>query len=138
MRKLYLRLTALSGMLAVGIGAFGAHGLKPLLSADQLRTFQTGVEYHFYHTLALGLVAALLHFGRKKLLAYAGMAFGVGIVLFSGSLYALSIGPSLQLSVSWLGPITPLGGLAFILGWIFLFWASLVSYERHYKESDEK
>ena len=113
--KLFLSLGSISGALAVMIGAFGAHGLKEKLSAEMLAIYKTGVEYHFYHTLALlavGLVA--LHFQSKWLTA-SGWSMFAGIVIFSGSLYALSIS-----GVKVLGAITPIGGLCFIAGWILL------------------
>ncbi len=123
MTNLFLSLAAISGFLAVSIGAFGAHGLESVLSTDSMRTYQTGVQYHFYHTLALfgvGLLAMQIEPGR--LLSIAGWAFVVGILLFSGSLYILSIS-----GIRWLGAITPLGGLAFLVGWGCLFWLAITS-----------
>ena len=113
--KLFLSLGALSGALAVMIGAFGAHGLKDKLTEEMLAIYKTGVEYHFYHTFALlaaGLVAMHL---QSRLLTASGWSFLVGILLFSGSLYALSIS-----GVKILGAITPIGGLCFIAGWVLL------------------
>jgi uncharacterized membrane protein YgdD (TMEM256/DUF423 family) len=113
--KLFLSIGSISGALAVMVGAFGAHGLKDKLSAEMLKIYHTGVEYHFYHTfalLAIGLVA--LHF-QSKLLTASGSAMVAGIIVFSGSLYALSIS-----GVRILGAITPIGGLFFIAGWVLL------------------
>jgi len=113
--KLFLSLGSISGALAVMIGAFGAHGLKGKLTEEMLAIYKTGVEYHFYHTLALlavGLVA--LHF-KSPLLTASGYSIAAGIVIFSGSLYALSIS-----GIRVLGAITPIGGLCFIAGWVLL------------------
>lgn len=116
MAKNFLVIAALSGFLAVALGAFGAHGLKQRLSADMLAVFQTGVQYHFYHTFALLAVSLLmLHMPASSALRWSGMAFVIGIVLFSGSLYVLSLS-----GVRWLGAIAPLGGVAFMAGWLLL------------------
>ena len=110
---------AITGMLAVVIGAFGAHGLKPKLSTDQLRIFNTGVSYHFYHLLAMSFAYLLYIYTDHKWVRRGFWAFLVGIVLFSGSLYLLSIRELIDLTTyKWLGPLTPIGGLCFILGWI--------------------
>ena len=109
--KTFLLLAALSGFVAVALGAFGAHGLKPHLSAEGLQWFETANRYHFYHTVAL-LAVALLSKNDSKLLRYAGFAFLLGIALFSGSLYAMAV-----TGMKSLGMITPLGGLAFLAGW---------------------
>ena len=103
---------ALSGVFAVALGAFGAHGLKAVLSQTMLKTFETGVRYQFFHTLAIFTMPALISYAEEKWLKRAMIAFAVGIILFSGSLYLLS-----TLSWVFLGPVTPLGGLCFILGW---------------------
>ncbi len=108
-------LAAICGFLGVALGAFGAHGLKAHLSAQQLQTWHTAVQYHLIHSLALLGVAILMHQSPKPLISGAGFCFLLGIVLFSGSLYGLALsGPR------WLGPITPLGGLMFLLGWLLL------------------
>lgn len=114
--KLFIQLAAVFGALAVIIGAFGAHGLKERMSADLMTVYQTGVQYHFYHVLALlvvGLIA--LQTPPSSWLNISGWAFVVGIVIFSGSLYLLAIS-----GIRWLGAITPIGGVAFIVGWIAL------------------
>lgn len=124
--KTQLRLTALLGALAVAIGAFGAHGLKAMVSPENLEIFRTGVTYHFYHVLAMGLALALWSvpgIGRKWL-RRAVWSWSVGILLFSGSLYLLSLREVLSVPAAVLGPITPLGGLFFIVGWVLLFLAA--------------
>lgn len=117
----YIQLAGLLGALAVGIGAFGAHGLEPLLEANgRTDTFETAVKYHFYHALAILAVAIWHHFQpERSLLAKAIWAWLIGILIFSGSLYILSLS-----GISWLGAITPLGGVAFIVGWLMLVWAA--------------
>ena len=116
--KVFVTIGALSGFLAVAAGAFGAHALRERLSADMLAVFQTGVTYQMYHALALVGVAILL--GRFSVdgsawLSASGWLFLAGTLLFSGSLYALALS-----GTTWLGAITPLGGVAFLLGWLAL------------------
>lgn len=110
-----IQTAAIFGAIAVGIGAFGAHGLKPMLEASgRLETFETAVKYHFYHALALfglGILAMVKPDWKKLKLSYWG--FTLGMVIFSGSLYVLCL-----TGITWLGAITPLGGVAFILGWV--------------------
>jgi len=101
--------------LAVGIGAFGAHGLKNLLSKEMLSIYHTGVEYQFYHALGLFAVAFIANFIEDKKIKFAGYFMIFGIILFSGSLYALSI-----LNIKWIGAITPIGGTFFIIAWVLL------------------
>lgn len=116
MAKHFLLLAGLSGLLAVILGAFGAHGLKGKVTPELLSAFQTGVQYQFYHALALLAVALLLlRLPELPLLHWAGWMFVAGILLFSGSLYALTFG-----GPRWLGPVTPLGGLCFMAGWVLL------------------
>lgn len=113
MAKLFITLASLSGMLAVMLGAFGAHALKNKLDAYALGVFETAVQYHFYHSfalLAVGIIA--LSQPQTTLLKTSGWLFFLGILVFSGSLYLLSL-----TGVRWLGAVTPLGGLAFIGGW---------------------
>jgi uncharacterized membrane protein YgdD (TMEM256/DUF423 family) len=117
--KTFLLLGSVSALLAVLLGAFGAHALKNKLSADMLAIFQTGVQYHFYHALgllAVGLVAKQIP--ESAALKYAGWLMFIGIVIFSGSLYLLSL-----TGTRWLGAITPIGGVAFIAAWTLLAFA---------------
>lgn len=116
MAKLFITLASLSGMLAVILGAFGAHGLRGRLDDYAMGVFQTAVQYHFYHSLAL-LAVGIIALGQPQtaLLKSSGWLFVVGILVFSGSLYLLAIS-----GMKWLGAITPLGGLAFIAGWASL------------------
>ena len=119
MARTFLMIAAISGLLAVMIGAFGAHGLKGRVSEELLVIYHTGVQYHFYHTLALGLVGVLLlHFPQARALVWSGWLFTVGIVIFSGSLYLLTL-----TGTRWLGAITPIGGVAFIGGWLAMVFA---------------
>jgi uncharacterized membrane protein YgdD (TMEM256/DUF423 family) len=104
-------LAGLAGAAGVALGAFGAHALAAKLDASALTTWETGVRYHLVHALALLLAAYLAD--RGPLYAAAGFLFAAGIVLFSGSLYGLALG-----GPRWLGPVTPLGGVSFILGWL--------------------
>lgn len=113
---------ALFALLAVMAGAFGAHGLRNLVSERGLEVFQTAVTYQMYHALALLLVSALsaATLLPRRLLAFASGFFVAGILLFSGSLYVLAL-----TDVHWLGPVTPLGGVCFMVGWILLVVAGL-------------
>jgi len=123
--KIIILLASLNGFFAVGIGAFGAHALKEKLAASQLATFHTGVQYHFYHALALLAVGILMsnqQWQNSALLNASGINFFIGIIFFCGSLYWLALG-----GPRWLGPMTPLGGLAFLSGWLLLAFAALKS-----------
>jgi Uncharacterized small membrane protein len=123
--KLFLLIASASGMIAVILGAFGAHGLKNMIAPQLLTVWQTAVQYHFYHTFALLVVALVgIHIGGSHWLNLSGYLLIVGILMFSGSLYALALG-----GPRWLGPITPVGGLMFILGWLSLFIAVLKTHE---------
>ena len=115
MLRVLLLLAALFGFTGVGLGAFAAHGLKGQLSAEYLAVFQTGVHYQMLHALALLALAALWQRLGGRLLTAAGVCFCVGILLFSGSLYALTLS-----GISALGMITPVGGLTFLAGWFCL------------------
>lgn len=113
MEQTFLLIGALAGFISVALGAFGAHGLRTRLSPEMLAVFETGVRYQMYHALALLLTAAAIgRIGDARLLVIAGWFFVAGILLFSGSLYALTLS-----GVSTLGAITPIGGLAFLIGW---------------------
>ena len=112
----FLLVGSLLGFLGVAAGAFGAHGLRSRLSTDMLAVFETAVRYQMYHVFALLIVAAAIgRLGDARLLSLAGWFFVAGIFLFSGSLYALALS-----GVNILGAITPLGGLAFLVGWACL------------------
>lgn len=115
--NIFLSAGALLGLLAVIIGAFGAHGLEGILSEHALKSYQTGVKYHFYHVTALLCVGILCSKqpSTSRFLKLSGIGFIVGILLFSGSLYLLAI-----TGISKLGIITPFGGLALIFGWVML------------------
>jgi uncharacterized membrane protein YgdD (TMEM256/DUF423 family) len=116
MGRVFLTLGALAGALAVLLGAFGAHGLKSRLSADLLAVYETGVLYHTVHALALVAVGIAAHFfADSSALRWSGWLFLIGIMLFSGSLYALALS-----GVRALGAITPFGGTAFVAGWVAL------------------
>ena len=119
MDRTFLLLGAVAAFLAVTLGAFGAHGLRGRLSPEMMAVFQTGVQYHMYHALGLLLVSAIMGRLGGWLIQTAGWAFVAGIVLFSGSLYALAL-----TGVTILGAITPLGGLAFLIGWACLAFAA--------------
>src|SRR5262245_18677794 len=116
----FLRLGAIFGGLAVALGAFGAHALQSRVPADRLVVFETGVRYQMYHALALMAVAFVLQAGgRASLATYAGWAFAAGIVIFSGSLYALVL-----TGVRTWGAVTPIGGVALLAGWVLLALAA--------------
>lgn len=122
MTKIFLAIASIFGGLSVGAGAFASHALKDKLSERALEIFETAARYQIYHALALLLVALLINqteFSQPSLVI-AGWAFIIGIVIFSGSLYALSL-----TDIKVLGAITPLGGLAFIIGWGALAYSSL-------------
>lgn len=115
----FLLFAAIFGMLAVVLGAFGAHGLEKFVDAKMLQRFHTGVEYQFYHTFALALVGLLLQRTANPWYPKAAYAFIAGIFLFSGSLYAYVL-----TSLTTIAMLTPIGGLAFILGWALLAWGA--------------
>ena len=124
MHKGFLQTAAILGALAVALGAFGAHGLKKIVPAETVTTFETGVRYQFYHVFALLAVAILFGSFPGKNLQYAGMCFIIGIILFSGSLYVLTaLQATKTVGLRGIGAITPIGGGFFIIGWILLFLA---------------
>jgi uncharacterized membrane protein YgdD (TMEM256/DUF423 family) len=122
MERVFFAIGAISALLGVAAGAFGAHGLKNSLSLEMLAIFETGVRYQMYHAFALIAVAWADTRFPGSLVTTAGWLFVVGTILFSGSLYLLSL-----TETRWLGAITPLGGVAFLAGWLCLAWASLKS-----------
>jgi uncharacterized membrane protein YgdD (TMEM256/DUF423 family) len=119
MDRTFLLVGAVAGFLGVGLGAFGAHGLRSRVSPEMLAVFETGVRYHMYHALALVATSLLMARMSGWLMTTAGWCFTAGIVLFSGSLYLLAI-----TGVTVLGAITPIGGLAFLAGWACLALAA--------------
>src|ERR1035437_5447154 len=130
MKLIFLLLGALSAFIGVGMGAFGAHGLKTVISPEMLTIYQTGVTYQMWH--ALGLIGiALIHqqAADSKLLHWAGWLMFAGILLFSGSLYGLAL-----LNHTWLGMITPFGGICFLTAWLLitLFAAKNIRSSDHY------
>jgi uncharacterized membrane protein YgdD (TMEM256/DUF423 family) len=113
MDRTFLLLGAILGFLGVALGAFGAHGLRGRLTPEMLAVFETAVRYQMYHVLALLIVAAAIgHLGDARLLVTAGWFFFAGILIFSGSLYALAL-----TGKGMLGAVTPLGGVALLVGW---------------------
>ena len=117
---------ALLGMVAVITGAFGAHGLKALITPQQLEVWHTAVQYNFYHVFAL-LFLAVFAKGKNSWVSASYYLFTLGIVFFSGSLYLLACRDLLHIQSNIIGPITPLGGLLFIGGWISLTVAAAKS-----------
>ncbi len=115
MDRVFFLLGSCSGFLAVVLGAFGAHGLKDRLGPDMLAIFEAGVRFQMYHALALLAVAWAHTRWRSTVLTAGGWLFVAGTIIFSGSLYLLSL-----TGARWLGAITPLGGLAFMAGWLCL------------------
>jgi uncharacterized membrane protein YgdD (TMEM256/DUF423 family) len=118
--KIVLSCAAFSAMLSVMLGAFAAHGLKNRLSEPLLNTFQTGVQYQMYHSLALILLVILYRQMPQSLLLYSAGFMFAGIILFSGSLYMLAL-----TQIKWFGPVTPIGGVCFIVGWALLVAVAL-------------
>ena len=120
MRRVFLVCGSINALLAVALGAFGAHGLQHIASSESIQTWHTAAQYQFYHALALLIIAMLLaDYPKAKL---AGQLMLAGIVLFSGSLYVLVLS-----QIKILGAITPVGGVCFLLGWLWLvkvFWQS--------------
>ena len=116
MNSLFLFLSAVCAFTGVGMGAFGAHGLKAMLGPEMLAVYKTAVDYQMWHALGLGLIALLKHQAvASKLLLWAGWLMFAGIILFSGSLYVLAIA-----NIRWLGMITPFGGMAFLIAWLLV------------------
>ena len=131
MKKRFLVFAGFSGAIAVGLGAMAAHLLKSkietgLINETNLETFETAARYQMYHSIVLLVLAFIIDKNATKLLNKAGYCFMAGIVLFSGSLYLLSTAKLIGMSsVKWLGPITPIGGLFFISGWILLAFVGI-------------
>ncbi len=117
MVKFWFISSAISGFLCVALGAFGAHSLKNILDEYGKSIYEKAVLYQMFHTVALFAVGVLQHLNRDTSFSMAGWGFLAGIVLFSGSLYLLA-----ATGMKWLGAITPVGGLAFLFGWLSLAW----------------
>ncbi len=124
MNKRIILTATIFGLIAVILGAFGAHGLEGKVSSASLENWKTAVSYQFYHTFAL-LFLATFSRARNNLINVSYISFIVGILLFCGSLYLLSTREITGISTGILGPITPIGGLFFIIGWISLFLATI-------------
>ncbi|AZI27525.1 MAG: DUF423 domain-containing protein [Pedobacter agri] len=124
MNKRIILTASFFGVVAVLLGAFGAHGLKALIDNSSMEIWQKGVDYQFYHTFALLYLSTFARY-RNKLINIAYFCFTFGIILFSGSLYLLATRSILHLDfINLIGPLTPIGGLLFVLGWIMLFFAA--------------
>lgn len=125
MSKNFLRIAFIFAFLGVTLGAFAAHGLKTVLSDYQIGIFQTGVRYQFYHAFAIMIAYLLSAHLSVKHTQWAATCFTIGILLFSGSLYGLACHHLMGIEIkAILGPLTPIGGVFFIVGWILLLWAS--------------
>ncbi len=124
MNKRIILTASFFGALAVILGAFGAHGLEKIVEPSALKTWHTAVEYQFYHVFALLYLSTFARY-KNKLIGLAFIFFTTGILLFSGSLYLLSLKDVYHLSINFIGPVTPIGGLCFIIGWVCLFLAAL-------------
>ncbi len=118
MTKIFFLFGCAFSFLGVAFGAFGAHALKQRLSPEMLQIFEVGVRYQMYHAIALFIVAWALHSWNIAGAVTSGWWFIAGIVLFSGSLYVLALS-----GIKWLGAVTPLGGLSFLIGWLWLAWS---------------
>ncbi len=134
MRKLFLRIGSLFALVSVALGAFGSHGLAEILTLDQLRIFEIGVRYQFFHAIAIFALGSLLYYRKTKLMVFAGWIFTAGIILFSGSLYVLSVQELLNAPKEVVGPITPIGGTLLISGWALLFISTFQENEKLYKK----
>ena len=120
MDRVFFMIASLLGAVSVGLGAFGAHALRDRIEAGLLTNYQTGVQYMFFHALALFVVVlALTRWPTSNLTAWSGWLFVVGILFFSGSLFVMAF-----TGQRWLGAITPIGGVAFIVGWLLLALAA--------------
>ena len=125
MHKQFLNVSFILGAIAVALGAFGAHALREMVDEKAIQTWQTAVQYHFYHLFAIALTGILLKQAINVWYKRAGYLFIAGIIIFSGSLYIMTLLKAAgATSVNWLGAITPIGGVCFIAGWLFLLLGS--------------
>ncbi len=125
MGKQFLSISFILGAIAVAFGAFGAHALREMVDEKAIQTWQTAVQYHFYHLFAIALVGILLKQGEIVWYKRAGYFFIAGIIIFSGSLYTMTLLKAAGVtSVNWLGAITPIGGVYFIAGWLLLLFGA--------------
>lgn len=116
MSKIFIFIGSILAFFAVAFEAFGAHSLKPKLSNEMFAAYQTAANYHMVHALALIIVGVISHWiNNSSMIQWSGLFLLLGIIFFSGSLYLLSI-----TGLKWLGPITPIGGLCFLIGWLLL------------------
>jgi uncharacterized membrane protein YgdD (TMEM256/DUF423 family) len=123
MHRRFLLLATILGALSVGLGAFGAHGLKKIVSPETVASFETAVRYQFYHVFALLAIAIIYEKYPDKFLRWAGNSFLLGILLFSGSLYAMTIMDATEMvGKKSIGIVTPIGGVFFLVGWLLLFF----------------
>lgn len=120
MHKQFIITAAFLGAISVMLGAFGAHALKATLTEQSLATYETAVRYQFYHVFALALTGILYQYYPNRSLKAAGQLFILGTIFFSGSLYLLTYASATGASIRWAGPITPLGGIMLIIGWLCL------------------
>lgn len=120
MRNAWVAIGALNGLLAVAAGAFGAHALAEKLDSRALDVYRTAAQYHLIHSVAACMAGACINLLDARFTRWSGTAFLIGILIFSGSLYGLALS-----GVRWLGAITPIGGVAFMLGWLFLAIAAI-------------
>jgi uncharacterized membrane protein YgdD (TMEM256/DUF423 family) len=132
MKSVFLLLAALSALTGVGLGAFGAHGLKNSLSPEMLAVYQTGVTYQMWHALGLmGISLLQQQTAESKLIVWSGWLMFIGIIVFSGSLYLLAI-----LNLKWIGIITPIGGVSFIVAWVLIaIFATQKQHNSRYKNA---
>lgn len=122
MEKTFLIIASLLGGLAVALGAFGAHGLKGILTEARMGTFETAVRYQMYHALAIFAVVSLMRWQPSPMLNWAGWLLIIGVVIFSGSLYLL-----VATDQTWLGAVAPIGGAGMIAGWLTMMVAVIRS-----------
>ena len=124
MRKVFIRIGTMMAVLSVAMGAFGSHILSELLEPKLFNTYEIGVRYQFLHAITLFALGIFFYYRRNKLMVYAGYALLAGVVLFSGSLYLLSLEFLFNIPSAYLGPITPIGGIVLMVGWMLLYFST--------------